>query len=87
MFNEGGEIRLFKSLGFNAVFYAEVISGGIMPNLMYMTTFADMEAHDAHWKSFSSHPDWKKLSSLPEYQHTVSNIIKILLSPTDYSDF
>ena len=87
MFNEGGEIKLFKTLDFNAVFYAEVISGSIMPNLMYMTTFADMPAHDAHWKAFVNHPDWKILSSLPEYQHTVSRIVKILLSPTDYSDF
>jgi len=87
MFNQGGEIKLFKELDFNAVFYAEVISGCIMPNLMYMTTFADMPAHDAHWKAFVNHPDWKKLSSTPEYQHTVSRIIKILLSPTDYSDF
>jgi len=87
MFNLGGEINLFKTLDFNALFYAEVISGSIMPNLMYMTTFADMPAHDAHWKAFVNHPEWKKLSSLPEYQHTVSRIIKILLSPTDYSDF
>lgn len=36
MFNEGGEIKLFKKLEFNAVFYAEVISGSTMPNLMYM---------------------------------------------------
>jgi len=87
MFNQGGEIKLFKTLNFNAVFFGEVISGSIMPNLMYMTTFADMSAHDAHWKAFVNHPDWKILSSLPEYQHTVSRIIKILLSPTDYSDF
>ena len=87
MFNQGGEINLFKKLDFNAVFYAEVISGSIMPNLMYMTTFADIASHDAHWKAFVNHPDWKILSSLPEYQHTVSRITKILLSPTDYSDF
>jgi len=87
MFNEGGEIKLFKSLGFNAVFYASVISGSTMPNLMYLTTYADMAAHDAHWDAFRNHPDWKKLSTLAEYQHTVSKIVKILLSPTDYSDF
>jgi hypothetical protein len=87
MFNEGGEIKLFKSLEFNAVFYAEVISGNTMPNLMYLTTFADMAAHDAHWAAFGSHPEWKKLSSLDEYKHTVSKTVKILLSPTDYSDF
>lgn len=87
MFNEGGEIKLFKSLEFNAVFYAEVVSGSTMPNLMYLTTFADMAAHDAHWEAFRNHPDWKKLSALTEYQHTVSKSVKMLLSPTDYSDF
>ncbi len=87
MFNEGGEIKLFKSLEFNAVFYASVISGSTMPNLMYMTTFADLTAHDAHWEAFKNHPDWKKLSALDEYKHTVSRIVKILLYPTDYSDF
>ena len=87
MFNEGGEIKIFKSLDFNAVFYAEVISGNTMPNLMYLTTFADMAAHDAHWDAFRNHPDWKKLSALDEYKHTVSKSVKILLYPTDYSDF
>jgi hypothetical protein len=87
MFNAGGEIKLFNSLEFNAVFYAEVISGSTMPNLMYLTTFADMAAHDAHWNAFRDHPDWKKLSALPEYKNTVSKAVKILLHPTDYSDF
>ena len=80
MFNEGGEIALFKSLDFNALFYAEVISGSTMPNLMYMTTFADMVAHDAHWDAFKNSPDWKKLSALPEYKNTVSKAVKILLA-------
>jgi hypothetical protein len=87
MFNAGGEIKLFKSLDFNAVFYAEVISGSTMPNLMYLTTFADMPAHDAHWDAFRNHPDWKALSALEEYKNTVSRSVKILLHPTDYSDF
>jgi hypothetical protein len=87
MFNEGGEIQIFKKLEFNAVFYAEVISGSTMPNLMYLTTFADMTAHDAHWDAFRTHPDWKALSALPEYKNTVSKAVKLLLHPTDYSDF
>lgn len=86
MFNQGGEIKLFKSLDFNAIFYAEVISGSTMPNLMYLTTFADMPAHDAHWDAFRAHPDWKALSALPEYKNTVSKSIKLLLHPTDYSE-
>ena len=87
MFNEGGEIKLFNTLGFNAVFNAAVISGSTMPNLMYMTSFSDMASHDAHWKTFGNHPDWKKLSSMEEYKNTVSKAVILLLHPTDYSDF
>ena len=87
MFNEGDEVGLFKRLHFNAVFYAEVLSGRRMPNLMYMTTFADMASHDAHWKAFVNDPYWKKLSTMPEYQHNVSKINIYLLRPTEYSDY
>ncbi|MEI6275766.1 MAG: NIPSNAP family protein [Prolixibacteraceae bacterium] len=86
MFNDGGEIALFKKLEFNAIFYAEVISGSTMPNLMYMTTFSDMASHDAHWSAFGKHPDWVKLKAVPEYLNTVSKAVKVLLHPTDYSD-
>jgi hypothetical protein len=87
MFNLGDEVGLFKRLGFNAVFYAEVLSGNRMPNLMYMTTFADKRSHDAHWKAFVDDPQWKKLSAMPEYQHNVSKSTIYLLRPTDYSDY
>jgi hypothetical protein len=87
MFNEGDEVGLFRRLRFNAVFYAEVISGNSMPNLMYMTTFANRDSRDAHWKAFTDDPQWKKLSAMPEYQHNVSKISIYLLRPTEYSDF
>jgi NIPSNAP len=87
MFNEGDEIGLFKRLNFNAIFYSEVIAGGKMPNLMYMTSFENMQDRDAHWKSFGSDPYWKKLSSMPEYQKNVSHIDIIFLRPAEYSDF
>jgi NIPSNAP len=87
MFNQGDEVGLFKRLGFNAVFYADVISGNQMPNLMYMTTFANQASHDAHWKSFVDDPYWKKLSAMPEYQHNVSKNTILLLRPTEYSDY
>lgn len=87
MFNEAGEVKLFKSLDFNAVFYAEVISGSTMPNLMYLTTFADKAARDAHWDAFRNNPEWKRLSALEEFKHTVSKAVILLLYPTDYSDF
>jgi hypothetical protein len=87
MFNEGGEIALFKRLNFNAVFYADVISGSRMPNLMYMTSFENRADRDAHWETFRNDPEWKRLSSLPEYQHTVSKAEIILLYAAEYSDF
>lgn len=86
MFNDGDEVGLFKRLGFNAVFYGEVVSGSRMPNLMYMTTFENREARDAHWKSFVSDPQWKTLSVMPEYQHNVSKNEQTYLRPTEYSD-
>lgn len=87
MFNEGGEIALFKQLNFNAVFYSSVIAGSNMPNLMYMTCFENMADRDAHWKSFGTAPEWKKLSAMPEYQNNVSKNTIVFLRATDYSDY
>ncbi len=86
MFNAGGEIKLFARLGFNSLFYGEVLFGSKMPNLMYMTTFANKAAREEHWKAFGSDPEWKRLSALPEYQHNVSHIDIAFLRPTAYSD-
>ncbi len=87
MFNDGDEVGLFKRLGFNAVFYAEVISGARMPNLMYMTTFENKASRDEHWKAFSADPQWKQLSGMTEYQHNVSKNTQYYLRPTEYSDY
>jgi len=87
MFNQGGEITLFKRLNFNAVFYSSVIAGAHMPNLMYMTTFENRADRDAHWKTFGDDPEWKTLSAKPEYQNNVSHIDMLFLTPTEYSDF
>ncbi len=86
MFNKGGEVKLFKRLGFNAVFYGEVIAGSRMPNLMYMTTFENMASREAHWNSFKIDPEWKTLSAMPQYQKNVSKSDIIFLRPTEYSD-
>ncbi|MBL7872978.1 MAG: NIPSNAP family protein [Cyclobacteriaceae bacterium] len=86
MFNAGDEVGLFKRLGFNAVFYGEVLSGARMPNLMYMTSFENQAERDAHWKAFSADPQWKTLSAMPEYQKNVSKNVQTFLRPTQYSD-
>ncbi len=87
MFNAGGEIKLFNRLEFNAVFYAEVISGSKMPNLMYMTTFSDQTSRDAHWKAFIDSPEWKELKSMSKYENNVSHADITFLYPTEYSDY
>ena len=86
MFNEGDEVGLFKRLGFNAVFYGEVIAGSRMPNLMYMTTFPNKASRDEHWKAFSADPQWVELKGMEEYKNNVSKIDIYFLQPTDYSD-
>ena len=87
MFNEGHEIELFKKLNFNAVFYADVVMGDRMPNLIYMTCFENMAVRDEHWKAFGSSPEWKAMSSSPFYQHNVSKADIILMNAAPYSDF
>lgn len=86
MFNEGGEVEIFRKVGSNAIFYGEVLSGKDMPNLMYMTSYENMESNQKHWDAFRNHPDWKKLSGMEEYKNTVSHIDKWLLHPAEYSD-
>lgn len=85
MFNQGGEIDIFSRLGFNPVFYSEVIFGSKMPNLMYMTSFDSMKSREEHWKAFGEDPAWKTLSSLPQYQKNVSHNDIYFLRPTEYS--
>ena len=87
MFNAGGEVKLFERLAFNPVFYGEVISGAKMPNLMYMTTFADQESRDAHWKAFVDSPEWKGLIAMEKYKNNISHIDITFLYPTEYSDY
>ena len=87
MFNEGGEINIFKRLNFNAVFYADVIAGSRMPNLMYLTSYENMEDREAHWKNFSDDADWKRISGMDEYKNNVSKADIILMHAATYSDY
>ena len=87
MFNEGGEIGIFKHIGSKPVFFGQVIAGSHMPNLMYLTAYADKASREEHWNIFRQLPEWKKLSAIPEYLNVVSGKDIIFLYPTDYSDF
>ena len=85
MFDEG-ESELFIQLGFEPMFFASVIAGADMPNLMYMTCHENEEAQAANWASFRDHPEWKRMKVLDEYQNTVSQSDKWMLYPAAYSD-
>jgi hypothetical protein len=85
MFNEGGEIAIFKKTGLNPVFFGETIIGPNLPNLHYMLAFKDMADRDQKWQVFRDDPDWKKLSANTTYKDTVSNITDLILKPTEYS--
>jgi len=87
MFEEGGEIYLFSRLQFNAVFYADVLQGSHMPNLMYMTAFENKTARDKHWEAFFHSPEWLKLTADHQYDHNVSKADITFLRAMDYSDF
>lgn len=86
MFNQGGEIDIFSRLGFNSIFYAEVVAGSHMPNLMYLTTYENRKSRDEHWKAFSDDPAAKKLFAMDEYKNNVSKAEIIFLRPTEYSE-
>ena len=87
MFNDEGEIDIFKRLGFKPVFFGETIIGPLRPNLTYMITFDDMAAHDSHWKAFVDDAEWKKISVAPGYADAklVSKITSTMIVPTSYS--
>lgn len=84
MFN-AGEVPIFRRAGLTPVFFGETLVGAKMPSLTYMVTFADMAARDAGWSRFGQDPEWKTLSSDPQYRDNVSAISDIILQPTAYS--
>jgi hypothetical protein len=85
MFNQGGEIEIFRKTGFKPVFFAETIVGPKRPNLHYMLSFGDMTERDKTWAVFRNHPDWLALKDLPEYSDTVCNITDLILQPANFS--
>ncbi|PAW94622.1 NIPSNAP family containing protein [Mucilaginibacter sp. MD40] len=87
MFNDKGEVDIFKRLGFKPVFFGETVIGDNRPNLTYMVTFKNMDDKAAHWKAFGADPEWKKISAPADYADAllVSKITSTMLKPTAYS--
>lgn len=87
MFDNVGEIEIFKRVGLTPVFFGETIIGEMRPNLTYMLTFDNMEEHDKNWKLFVSDPEWTRIKAIPGYEDakTVSRITRTFLVPTSFS--
>ena len=86
MFNEG-EIQLMRDVKLAPVFFGETLIGQDVPNLVYMLSAENEEAHKQHFKDFLADPRWDEMKVLPEFKDTVSKIENWFLKPTDFSGF
>jgi hypothetical protein len=86
MFNVG-EIDIMKNTTLGPVLYGEHLTGPDMPNLTYILSFPNMDAHPKSWRTFATDPAWKEISSKPEYANSaiLSGISNLFLLPTEYS--
>ena len=87
MFNDVGEISIFKRVGLTPVFFGETLIGELRPNLTYMLTFDDMAGHDKNWKVFIEDPEWNRIKAIPGYEDAkiVSHITRTFLVPASFS--
>jgi hypothetical protein len=84
MFNKG-EIDIMREVGLGPIFFGETLISNDVPNLTYMLSAENEEAHKTHWKGFGPHPQWNVLKKMERYKGTVSKIISTMLAPTEGS--
>ena len=87
MFEEMGEIDIFRRVGLQPVFFSHTVVGPRMPSLVYMLVHDNLAAREKNWSAFSGDAEWKKVASTPGYSNAeiVSNITTVFLQPTAYS--
>lgn len=87
MFNDAGEIRIFRETGLTPVFFGEAVFGSRLPNLTYMLGFESAAAQQEAWNRFRNHPDWLRLRAMPEFadDRILRNIVNLQLKPAPYS--
>ena len=87
MFDQGGELPLFRKTGLNPIFFGDIIAGPRIPAFWYMVGFSSPAAQDEAWKAFVSHPTWAEIKDKPEYADTATEIDNIVLLPSPGSQF
>jgi hypothetical protein len=87
MFEELGELDIFRRVGLRTVFFSRTLAGPRMPSLVYMLVHDNLADRDKNWAAFSADPEWKKLSGLAGYRNAdiVTNITSVYLRPAAYS--
>lgn len=87
MFEEEGEIAIFRRVGLQPVFFGRNVAGPALPSLTYMVVFADMAAREKAWTAFREDPAWVKLRAAPGYSNAeiLTNIESLLLRPAAHS--
>jgi NIPSNAP len=87
MFEQGGEIAIFRRVGLNPVFFARNLTGPALPCLTYMVAFPDMAAREKAWATFRDDAEWVKLRATSGYANAeiLTSITSLLLRPTEYS--
>jgi hypothetical protein len=87
MFEQGGELAIFRRVGLATVFFARDLVGEGLPSLTYMLAFADAATREKNWDVFRQDPEWLKLRAQPGYAdaEVVSGITSTLLRPADGS--
>ncbi len=82
MFDDGGEIQLFRDAGMPPVFFGHAVSGDKLPNLTYMLSFETPEEKKKAWRKFVDSDGWKKLKADGQYKNTANKITNIILKPS-----
>lgn len=82
MFEDGGEIAIFRACGMEPMFFGHALAGDRLPNLTYMLGFANKATQDEGWKKFRDHPAWLKLKADPQYKDTSNKILNIVMRPS-----
>jgi len=82
MFDEGGELPLFRKVGLNPIFFGNVLAGPRMPTFLYMIGCPSLEKHAEAWQTFVRHPEWLAMKDLPKYKDTATEIDAIVLKPS-----
>lgn len=87
MFNDAGELEIFRRVGLHPVFFGETVIGPRMPNLTYMLSFESQEQRQENWGKFGKDPDWQRLRGMDEYadKNILSNITNLFLKPAPCS--